>query len=194
MCTRSSKQCPAPGGRPCFSTALSSACTAGVRADMRPVLAAEHVPCHLSDAGYQPAQRGTSRLHPHRLGERSILRIGPRTLPLLYTGSEPVARWPLSFALQAGRQQRRPDHRRGQRCSRSHTSVPRCSCPRGTSQPGSAGGTGGQQGSRQIRREDGLMAIDARRPLNTDGAWRTARAPLAGRQPDAAGSPDHPNR
>jgi ATP-dependent helicase Lhr and Lhr-like helicase len=178
---------PAPGGRPPRFNGGIAGVHARLRAEMRSVLAAEHVPSYLSDTAASLLSEARATYTRYQLGDRSILQAGPHALLVPWTGSKAVTTLTAqlcSAGLDAGNDgliitvaSVAVDHIR--QCLGALVAA-------GPADPVVLAVTVANKEAAKYDEwiDDELLAIDyARRALDTDGAWRTAKTLLADAQP-----------
>jgi ATP-dependent Lhr-like helicase len=186
---------PAPGGRPPRFNGGIVGVHDRVRAEMRSVLAAESVPRYLSDTAVSLLSEARAAYTRYQLGDRSILQAGPHTLLVPWTGSKAVTT--LAAQLCAAGLDASNDGLIITVASAAADHVRQCLAAlfaAGPADPVTLAITVANKAAAKYDEwiDDELLAIDyARRALDTDGAWRTTEALLAGKQPYEAGSLDH---
>ena len=186
---------PAPGGRPPLFSGGIAGVHDRVRAEMRSVLAAEHAPRYLSDTASSLLSEARAAYTRYRLGDHSILQAGPHTLLLPWTGSKSATT--LAAQLCAAGLDASNDGLIITVASAAADHVRQyldALVTAGPADPVALAATVANKAAAKYDEwiNDELLAVDyARRALDTDGAWRTAKALVADRQSDATGSPDY---
>ena len=128
----------------------------------------------------------------YRLGDRSILHAGPHTLLLPWTGSRPVTT--LAAQLCAAGLDASNDGLIITVASAAAEHVRQCLDALVAAGPGDQIALAATVANKAAAKydewiDDELLAVDyARRALDAEGAWRTAKALLADKQPDATDS------
>ena len=174
---------PAPGGRPPLFNGGIAGVHDRVRAEMRSVLAAEDIPRYLSDTAASLLSEARAAYTRYQLGDRSILQAGPHTLLLPWTGSKSVIT--LAAQLCAAGLDASNDGLIITVASAAAEHVCRyldALVTAGPSDPVALAATVANKEAAKYDEwiNDDLLAVDyARRALDTDGAWRTAKALLA---------------
>ena len=183
---------PAPGGRPPLFNGGIAGVHDRVRAEMRSVLAAEHLPRYLSDTAISLLSEARAAYARYRLGDHSILQAGPHTLLLPWTGSRAVST--LAAQLCAAGLDASNDGLIITVASAAADHVRQCLyalVTAGPADPVALAATVANKAAAKYDEwiDDELLAVDyARRALDAEGAWRTAKALLADKQLDATDS------
>jgi ATP-dependent Lhr-like helicase len=171
---------PAPGGRP----PRFNGCIAGVhdrvRAEMRSVLAAGQVPNYLSVMAAELLGEARAAYARYQLADRSILQAGPHTLLLPWTGSRSVTT--LAAQLSAIGLDASNDgliiHVARVAADRVREHL-QSLVTAGPADAVALAATVANKASAKYDEwiDDDLLAVDyAHRTLDTDGAWRAAKA------------------
>lgn len=184
---------PAPGGRPPRFTGGIAGVHERVRAEMRSVLASDRVPRYLSATAAGMLGEARAAYARYQLADRSILQAGPHTLLLPWTGSRSVTT--LTAELCAAGLDASNDGLiinvasvaadRVQECLQSLVAA-------GPADPVALAVTVANKASAKYDEwiNDDLLAVDyARHALDTNGAWRAAKALIA-----AGGGPQRRSR
>lgn len=188
---------PAPGGRPPRFSGGIAGVHERVRAEMRSVLASDHVPAYLSATAAGLLSEARAAYARYHLADCSVLQVGPHTLLLPWAGSRAAAT--LTAQLSAA----------GLDASNDGLIITVASVAAdwvreylqilvaaGPADPVALAVTVANKVTAKYDEwvNDDLLAVDyARRALDTDGAWRAMKALLAeGLRPATALSPaDH---
>jgi ATP-dependent helicase Lhr and Lhr-like helicase len=188
---------PAPGGRPPRFNGGIAGVHDRVRAEMRAILAAEHVPHYLSDTAVNLLSEARAAYTRYQLGDRSILQAGPHTLLVPWTGSKAVTT--LAAHLCAAGLDASNDGLIITVASAEADHVRRnlgALIAAGPADPVALALTVANKAAAKYDEwiDEELLAVDyARRALDTDGAWRTAKALLADTQLDTTELLDYPS-
>ena len=185
---------PAPGGRPPHFSGGIAGVHERVRAEMRSVLASNHVPLYLSATAAGLLSEARAAYARYQLADRSVLQAGPHTLLLPWTGSRAAAT--LTAQLSAGGLDASND---GLIITVASVAADRVReylqilVAAGPADPVALAVTVANKVTAKYDEwvNDDLLAVDyARRALDTDGAWRAMKALLAeGPRPTTALSP-----
>jgi ATP-dependent helicase Lhr and Lhr-like helicase len=174
---------PAPGGRPPRFNGGIAGVHDRVRAEMRSVLAADQVPSYLSVTAAELLSEARSTYARYQLADRSILQTGPHTLLLPWTGSRSVTTLTAQLSAMGLNASNdglvihvasvAADH------AREHL---QSLVAAGPADAVALATTVANKASAKYDEwiDDDLLAVDyAHRALDTDGAWRAAKALLA---------------
>jgi ATP-dependent helicase Lhr and Lhr-like helicase len=174
---------PAPGGRPPRFSGGIAGVHDRVRAEMRSVLAADHVQSYLSVTAVGLLSEARAAYARYRLADRSVLQAGPHTLLLPWAGSRSVAT--LTAQLSALGLDASNDglviHVASIAADRAREYLQSLAAA-GPADAVALAATVANKATAKYDEwiDDDLLAVDyARRALDTDGAWRTAKALLA---------------
>lgn len=171
---------PAPGGRPPRFDGGIAGVHDRVRAEMRSVLAANQVPSYLSVTAAEMLDEARAAYARYQLADRSILQTGPHTLLLPWTGSRSVTT--LTAQLSAVGLDASNDglviHVASIAADRVRERLQSLAAA-GPADAVELAATVANKASAKYDEwiDDDLLAVDyAHRALDTDGAWRAAKA------------------
>jgi ATP-dependent Lhr-like helicase len=180
---------PAPGGRPPRFTGGIAGVHERVRAEMRSVLAAGHTPRYLSATAAALLSEARAAYARYELADQSILQTGPHTLLVPWAGSRAVTT--LAAQLAAAGLDAANDGLIITVASVAADQVRECLQALVSAGPADAVILAATVANKAVAKydewiDDDLLAVDyAHRALDTDGAWRAARALVAdGPDPD----------
>ena len=174
---------PAPGGRPPRFSGGIAGVHERVRTEMRSLLAADHIPGYLSAAAAALLGEARAAYARYQLADRSILQAGPHTLLLPWASSR--AATTLTAQLSAAGLDASND---GLIINVASAAADRVReylqviVAAGPADSVALAATVANKASAKYDEwiDDDLLAVDyARRALDTDGAWRAAKALLA---------------